>query len=125
MFDVGVVGPVVDALSGLPAGGDRSNGYWHRLYRTCVGTPRRRVNGIDLSRAMVARLRAKPGRAAVDVTIGDFASTRAPGEFSLVHLVSNTIYNLTTQDSRVASINAAGHLEPGGSFVSEVAASPP
>ena len=34
------------------------------------------VHGIDLSRAMVARLQAKPGGDAVGVTIGDFATTR-------------------------------------------------
>ncbi len=35
-----------------------------------------RVHGIDLSEAMVARLRAKPGGDAIDVTIGDFATTQ-------------------------------------------------
>ena len=40
------------------------------------------VHGIDLSRAMVARLRAKPGGDAIGVTIGDFATTRVDGTFS-------------------------------------------
>ena len=51
------------------------------------------VHGIDLSRAMVARLRAKPGGDAIGVTIGDFTSNWADGTFSLVYLVFNTIKN--------------------------------
>jgi SAM-dependent methyltransferase len=79
------------------------------------------VHGIDLSRAMVARLRAKPGGDAVGVRIGDFATTRVDGTFSLVYLVFNTIMNLTTQDAQVACFgNAAAHLEPGGCFVIEL-----
>ncbi|WP_020422627.1 class I SAM-dependent methyltransferase [Amycolatopsis sp. ATCC 39116] len=79
------------------------------------------VHGIDLSRAMVARLRAKPGGDAVGVTIGDFATTRVPGEFSVAYLVFNTIMNLTTQTDQVACFrNAAAHLRPGGCFVIEV-----
>ena len=54
------------------------------------------VHGIDLSRAMVARLRAKPGGDAIPVTIGDFATTKVDGTFSLAYLVFNTIMNLTT-----------------------------
>jgi SAM-dependent methyltransferase len=79
------------------------------------------VHGIDMSRAMVARLRAKPGGDSIGVTIGDFASTRVDGEFSLVYLVFNTIDNLTTQEAQVACAqNAAAHLGPGGRFVIEV-----
>ena len=79
------------------------------------------VAGIDLSRAMVARLREKPGGADLDVTIGDMATTRVDGEFSLVYLVFNTIGNVVTQDAQVACFeNAARHLRPGGRFVIEV-----
>jgi len=79
------------------------------------------VHGIDLSRAMVARLRAKPGGDAIGVTIGDFATTRVEGTFRLAYLVFNTITNLTTQDAQVACFgNVAAHLEPGGCFVVEV-----
>src|SRR4030095_8971816 len=60
------------------------------------------VHGIDLSRAMVDRLRAKPGGDAVGVTFGNFATTRVPGTFTLVYLVFNTIMNLTTQAAQVA-----------------------
>jgi len=80
-----------------------------------------RVHGIDLSEAMVGRLRAKPDAGAVAVTIGDFATTRVEGSFSLAYLVFNTIMNLTTQEAQVACFeNVAAHLEPGGCFVVEV-----
>ena len=80
-----------------------------------------RVHGIDLSAAMVARLRAKPGAEAIGVTIGDFASARVDGTFRLAYLVFNTIMNLTTQDAQVNCFrNAAAQLEPGGCFVIEV-----
>ncbi len=80
-----------------------------------------RVAGIELSTAMVARLRAKPGGDAIDVTIGDMAKTRVDGAFSLVYLVFNTIMNLTTQAAQVACFrNAATHLRPGGVFLIEV-----
>ncbi len=83
------------------------------------------VHGIDLSSAMVARLRAKPGADAVGVTIGDFATTRVEGTFSLAYLVFNTITNLTTQDAQVACFqNVSAHLEPGGCFVIEVGVPP-
>ena len=80
-----------------------------------------RVHGIELSRAMAARLRAKPGGDEIGVTIGDFATTAVEGTFTLAYLVFNTIGNLTTQEAQVACFrNAAAHLEPGGCFVIEV-----
>jgi SAM-dependent methyltransferase len=79
------------------------------------------VHGIDLSQAMVARLRAKPGGDAIGVTIGDFATAQADGTFALAYLVYNTIMNLTTQEAQVACFrNVAAHLEPGGCFLVEV-----
>ena len=80
-----------------------------------------RVHGIDLSSAMIARLRAKPGAGEIGVTIGDFATAKVDDTFSLVYLVYNTVSNLTTQDEQVECFrNAARHLEPGGRFVIEV-----
>lgn len=78
------------------------------------------VHGIELSRAMVARLRAKPGGETVPVTIGDMATTRVAGTFTLVYLVFNTVMNLTSQQAQVAAFaNAARHLVPGGRFLVE------
>lgn len=80
------------------------------------------VHGIDMSEAMVARLRAKPGGEDIGLTIGDFSTTIVEGSFSLAYLVFNTISNLTTQAAQVACFrNVAAHLEPGGRFVVEVA----
>jgi Methyltransferase domain len=80
-----------------------------------------RVHGIDLSEAMVAKLHAKPGSERIGVTIGDFATARVEGTFSLAYLVANTIMNLTTQEEQVACFrNVSSHLQPGGFFVIEV-----
>jgi SAM-dependent methyltransferase len=77
--------------------------------------------GIDLSRPMVARLKAKPGGDDVRVTIGDFATARVTGSFRLVYLICNTIMNLTTREAQVACFrNAGAHLRPGGYFVIKV-----
>ncbi len=131
-FDPAVIDATADALAGLarPAGAAGGAAGGGRALELAIGTGRialplaRRgvaVHGIDMSRAMVARLRAKPGGDAIPVTIGDFATTRVDGTFSLVYLVFNTIMNLTTQDAQVACFrNAAAHLEPGGCFVVEV-----
>jgi SAM-dependent methyltransferase len=122
MFDPGVVDPVVDFLVELAGRG-------HAL-ELGIGTGRIAlplaqrgvpVHGIELSRAMVARLRAKPGGEDIGVTIGDFATTTVDGTFSVAYLVFNTIGNLTTQAAQVACFrNVAAHLEPGGCFVIEV-----
>jgi SAM-dependent methyltransferase len=80
-----------------------------------------RVAGIDLSPDMVAELQKKTD--AIPVEIGDYATTRVDGTFSLAYLVFNSINNQTTQDAQVATFaNAAAHLEPGGCFVVEVGA---
>ena len=78
-----------------------------------------RVSGIDLSPDMVGRLRVKSTD--IPVEIGDMATTRVDGAFSLVYLIRDTILNLTTQDAQAACFaNAAAHLVPGGCFVVEV-----
>ena len=69
---------------------------------------------------MLEQLRAKPGAEAIRASRGDMAATRVEGAFSLVYLVFNTIFNLTTQDGQVACFaNAAAHLPAGGRFVIE------
>lgn len=123
MFDPAVVTPVVDCLARL-AGDGAALELGIGTGRIALPLARRgvRVHGIDLSRAMVARLRAKPGGGGVGVTIGDFATTRVEGSFAVAYLVFNTIMNLTSQAAQVACFrNAAAHLRPGGCFVVEVA----
>lgn len=119
--------PVVDVLADLADGGP--------VLELAIGTGRIAVplaargvpvSGIELSRAMAARIGGKPGGEGIDVTIGDMTTTLfdgavAPGEFSLVYLVFNTIDNVTTQDGQVDVFrNAAAHLRPGGLFLVEV-----
>jgi SAM-dependent methyltransferase len=122
MFEPAVVDPVVDFLADL-AGHGAALELGIGTGRIALPLAQRgiRVHGIDLSGAMAARLRAKPGAEQIGVTIGDFATTTVEGRFSLAYLVFNTINNLTTQDGQVACFgNVAAHLEPGGCFVIEV-----
>lgn len=122
MFAPAVIDPVVTFLAELAGeGGALELGVG--TGRIALPLSRRgvRVHGIDLSSAMVERLRAKPGADEVSVTIGDFATTRVRGTFRLAYLLFNTIMNLTTQDEQVECFrNVAAHLEPGGCFVVEV-----
>jgi SAM-dependent methyltransferase len=122
MFAPEVVEPAVGFLAEL-AGGGAALELGIGTGRIALPLARRGVpvHGIDLSEAMVARLRAKPGGDAIPVAIGDFAATRVDGTFALAYLVFNTIGNLTSQDAQVACFrNAAAHLDPGGCFVIEV-----
>jgi SAM-dependent methyltransferase len=122
MFAPEVVDPVVDLLVELAGSG--------RALELGIGTGRIAlplaqrgvpVQGIELSRAMAAKLREKPGGEHVGVTIGDFATATVDGTFSVAYLVFNTIMNLTTQAAQVACFrNVAAHLEPGGCFLIEV-----
>ena len=122
MFVPEVVEPTVDFLVELAGDG--------RALELGIGTGRIAlplaqrgvpVHGIELSNAMLAQLRAKPGGSFIGVTIGDFATTTVEGTFRLAYLVFNTIMNLTSQAEQVACFrNVAAHLEPGGCFVIEV-----
>jgi SAM-dependent methyltransferase len=121
-FEQEVIDQTVDFLAEL-AGSGRALEFGVGTGRIALPLARRGVpvHGIDMSEAMVARLRAKPGGDDIGVTIGDFATTTVEGAFSLVYLVFNTIMNLTTQEAQVACFrNAAAHLEPGGCFVIKV-----
>jgi SAM-dependent methyltransferase len=121
MFDPAVVAPAVARLAELAGDG--------RALELAIGTGRIAlplaehgvpVAGIDSSEAMLAQLREKPGAERIEAVAGDMATTRLAGEFSLVFLVFNTIFNLTTQNGQVACFaNAAAHLRPGGRFVIE------
>ena len=78
------------------------------------------LHGIDLSPAMVARLRAKPGGDAIPVTMGSFADVAVEGEFSLIFVAYNSFFALQSQDEQVRCFqNVAAHLADGGTFVLE------
>jgi SAM-dependent methyltransferase len=122
MFDAEVLDPVIDFLADL-AGEGRALELGIGTGRIALPLARRGVpvHGIELSNAMAARLRAKPGGGDIPITIGDFAATVVEGTFSLAYLVYNSIMNLTTQAAQVACFrNVAAHLEPGGRFLIEV-----
>ncbi len=79
-----------------------------------------RVDGIDISPAMVEQLRARPGGDQLSVTIGDFADVPVPGSYRLIFVVYNTLFNLLTQEDQVRCFeNVAAHLTDEGSFVVE------
>jgi SAM-dependent methyltransferase len=121
MFDPAVVDPAVDLLAEL-AGDDAALEFAIGTGRIALPLAERgvRVAGMDISEPMLAQLRAKPGAERIDVRAGDMAATRVEGEFGLVYLVFNTIFNLITQDEQVACFaNAAAHLRPGGRFLVE------
>lgn len=117
-FDVGAT---VDGLAGLAAGGS--------ALELAIGTGRIaiplaargvEVAGIDASEAMVARLRAKAGGAAIPVTFGNFADVPVTGRFRLVYIVFNTLFALTTQEDQMRCLrNVAAHLSDDGAFVVE------
>jgi SAM-dependent methyltransferase len=122
MFGPAIVEPVIDFLVDI-AGSGRALELGIGTGRIAIPLAQRgvQVHGIELSKAMTARLRAKPGSEDIGVTIGDFSSATVEGTFSLAYLVFNTISNLTTQAAQVACFrNVAAHLEPGGAFVIEV-----
>jgi SAM-dependent methyltransferase len=122
MFAPEVLDPTVDRLAELAGGG--------RVLEFAIGTGRVAVplaeraisvTGVELSRPMIDQLRTKADETTIPVVHGDMATATAPGQFSLVYLVFNTISNLPTQSEQVACFrNAARHLTAGGRFVIEL-----
>ena len=122
MFAPEVLRPTVDRLAEL-AGDGRALEFAIGTGRVAVPLAERGVpvTGIELSRPMIDQLRMKADEATIPVLVGDMATTAAPGKFSLVYLVFNTISNLLTQAEQVECFrNAARHLTPGGRFVIEL-----
>ena len=122
MFAPDVLGPAVDRLACL-AGSGRALEFAIGTGRVAVPLAERGVpvTGIELSAPMIERLRSKVDDATIPVIAGDMTTVRAPGEYTLVYLVYNTISNLLTQAEQVACFrNAARHLTPGGRFVIEL-----
>ncbi|WP_193104918.1 class I SAM-dependent methyltransferase [Brachybacterium sp. FME24] len=122
MFAPDVLGPTVQLLAGLADGG--------RALELAIGTGRVAIplreagvelTGIELSEAMIARLREKAADTEIPVVTGDMTTASAGEGFSLVYLVFNTISNLLTQEQQIECFrNAARHLAPGGCFVIEL-----
>jgi SAM-dependent methyltransferase len=122
MFAPEVLGPTVDRLAELAGGGSALE---FAIGTGRVAVPLRErgvpVTGIELSQPMVDQLRTKVDETAIPVVVGDMATASAPGAYTLVYLVFNTISNLLSQAEQVACFrNAARHLVPGGRFVIEL-----
>ncbi|HET8617102.1 MAG TPA: class I SAM-dependent methyltransferase, partial [Actinomycetales bacterium] len=123
MFAAQVVAPAVELLAGLAGSG--------AALELAIGTGRIGVpllergvpvSGIELSAPMVQQLRGRVDEASLPVVLGDMATTRVPGAFSLVYVVWNSLMNVRTQDEQVQCfVNAARHLSVGGRFVVEIA----
>ncbi|MEM8789942.1 MAG: class I SAM-dependent methyltransferase [Pseudomonadota bacterium] len=121
LHDPGTTEATVAAIAALAGAG--------RILELAIGTGRvalplaalgHAVAGIEGSAEMVAKLREKPGGAAIDVRIGDFADVDIDGVFDHVFLVYNTLFNLQTQADQVRCFaNVAARLAPGGSFLIE------
>ena len=78
------------------------------------------VDGIDFSEKMVERLRAKEGGEQLSVQIADFADVPVTGNYSLIYVIWNSLFNLLTQNDQVRCFkNVAAHLTEDGSFVVE------
>lgn len=121
-FSDAVLRPTVATLAELADGG--------RAVEFAIGTGRVAiplseagvpVSGIELSMAMIRRLREKVGEDRLPVVEGSMTTASAGTGYSLAFLVYNTISNLLSQDEQVECFrNAARHLAPGGRFVVEL-----
>ncbi|WP_055717565.1 class I SAM-dependent DNA methyltransferase [Streptomyces torulosus] len=113
--------PAVDFLAPLAKGGS--------ALELAVGTGRValplaargiRVEGVEGSAKMAARLREKPGGDDVPVTVGDMADVPVTGPFTLVYLVYNTLFNLLEAERQQDCFrNVARVLDEDGAFVVE------
>jgi SAM-dependent methyltransferase len=88
------------------------------------------VWAVDASAAMVERLRAKPGAAAVHAVVGNMAEldlgSGAPERFAVVLCAYNTLFNLTDTDAQRRCLAAvAGVVAPEGRLVVEAFVPPP
>jgi SAM-dependent methyltransferase len=122
MFSPEILGPTIDRLAQLTGEG--------QALEFAIGTGRVAVPlrargipvvGIDASPAMIDQLRTKVDETTIPVVLGDMATARAEGSYTLVYLVYNTISNLLTQAEQIMCFrNAARHLTAGGRFVIEL-----
>jgi len=82
------------------------------------------VEGLDLSLAMLDRLRHKAGALGFNPTLyqANMADFRLPRRYALIMIMFNAfIHNLTTED-QLATLNACReHLQPGGQLVFDTA----
>lgn len=119
--DISDTNAAVDVLEELAANG--------RLLELGVGTGRIsipladrgvRVDGIDASPAMLARLHSKAGGQRVSTHLGNMADISLSGPFAVVFVAFNTFFNLTSEESQRQCLRrSAAVLGPGGVVVLE------
>ena len=109
----------VDVLEELAAGGRALElGVGTGKYALPLSARGVEVHGIEVSQAMVDQLRAKESCTTIPITVGDFADIEVEGAFSLIFVVSNTFFMLTTQEDQLRCFeNVASHLEEAGLFL--------
>lgn len=79
-----------------------------------------KLHGIDVSDAMVSRLKAKPGGEDIEITKGSFDEIEIDKQFELIYVIFNTFYALLTQEEQVRCFRSvADHLKSGGVFLIE------
>jgi len=121
LHDPGTTDSAVDLLTDLARG--------QRTLELAIGTGRIalpmvgrgcKIEGIEASPEMIAKLREKSGGAEIPVTMGDMSEITAEGRFGFIFLIFNTLFNLTNQEAQLRCFrNAADMLEPGGAFLVE------
>ncbi|MBB4642992.1 MULTISPECIES: class I SAM-dependent DNA methyltransferase [Sphingomonadales] len=113
-----VMNPCVDALAQIADG--------RPTLELAVGTGRialplsargLEVSGVDLSEAMLERLKRKPGAEKLSLVLGDMADVPLEGPFGLIYCVASFNYLLTQDDQLRLFANAANRLASGGSLV--------
>jgi SAM-dependent methyltransferase len=79
-----------------------------------------KIQGIDSSRSMVAKMRRKPDGKKIPVQFGDFADFDYQERFGLIFIVFNTFFGLQTQEDQINCFRCVSKvLRPGGKFVIE------
>ncbi|MDQ1423927.1 MAG: hypothetical protein QOD72_1425 [Acidimicrobiaceae bacterium] len=128
-------GPAIDAAVAALAGLAERTGS-RRVLELGIGSGRlalplaaRGVDvwGVDASRAMIDRLKAKPGGVDLPVVVGDMADmdlsslpAGAAARFGVVVVAINTFFLLTTPEAQHRCLDRVRSvLEPGGLFVLE------
>jgi SAM-dependent methyltransferase len=78
------------------------------------------VTGIDVSAAMLDRLRAKDSEGSVTTVLGDMVDDLPPGPFDLVFVAFNSLFMVTDPRRQAACFGAvAAVLDAAGAFVVE------
>jgi SAM-dependent methyltransferase len=78
------------------------------------------VHGVDVSDAMIDRLRKKPGAERVHVVKGDFTTAVAGNDFSVAFVAFNTFFAIASLEKQKACfVNVSKQLAKGGAFVLE------